>query len=395
MLKLLIYSTIVIRAGLAIDGNGNAHNDVFITIDGTTIKSIESNNVEPTAKLIDLRDYTVMPGLIDGHVHINAHFPKKNARASFSALRGAHAARKLLESGFTTVRTLGSGRYEDIDLRDAIHNGLVPGPNLIVSGRGLTDRDAAAQEGDVIQNGISPADELQMRTEVRKRIEAGVNWLKIFATRSSRQGGTPTYSLQQLEWAVNEAQRANIPVSAHAHSPEGAKRAILAGARTIEHGALLNSEVLDLMVEHEIFYSPNLYLGEYYIANGSKFGFSAEALEWTGRLLKTRAEVFSHAVKKGVRIIFSTDATAGWVWSGKTAIEFERRVAAGQSNKDAITSATSRAAKALLLSTEVGDLKTGLRADIIAVDGDPLTDISALGRVVFVMKDGAIVKNPN
>jgi imidazolonepropionase-like amidohydrolase len=171
-------------------------------------------------------------------------------------------------------------------------------------------------------------------------------------------------------------------VSTHAHAPEGTRRAILAGTRTLEHGALLTDDVLDLMVEHNVYYSPNLYLGEYYILHGEKFGYSEEALEWTAQFLPVRTKVFTHAVEKGVPIIFGTDANAGWVWSGETAIEFERRVAAGQSEKDAIVSTTSRAAEALMLSDRVGDLKAGLQADIIAVAGNPLEDISALGNVV-------------
>jgi len=383
--------SLAITSGRMIDGHGELVEGVVV-VTGETIDKIATAPPAGT-EVIDLSGYTVLPGLIDCHVHITNHFGR-DARPSANSLWGAYSARMLLMSGFTTVRTLGSGGYEDVDLRNAINDGLLPGPRLLVSGRGLSDGDAAAAEGDRVAQGAAAADEATMRAEARARIERSIDWLKIFATRSSRSGGTATYSLEQLEWAMDEARKAGIPVSTHAHAAEGARRAIAAGARTLEHGALLDDDVLEMMVERKVFYSPNLYLGEYYLDHGDEFGFSAEALEWTAKLLPTRTDVFRRAAARGVAIIFSTDANSGWVWSGETAIELERRVAAGQSTKDALVSATSRAAEALFMADDVGDLKPGLKADIIAVDGDPLEDISALGRVVFVMKGGTIYKRP-
>ncbi|MBT7502132.1 MAG: amidohydrolase family protein, partial [Gemmatimonadales bacterium] len=248
-----------------------------------------------------------------------------------------------------------------------------------------------AAEGDRVDEGV--ATEEEVRAFVRRGIESGIDWLKIFASRSSRSGGTPNYSQEQLEWAIDEASQAGLPTSAHAHAAEAARRAIEAGARTIEHGSLVDETVLDLMIERGAFYSPNLYLSEYYLANGDRMGFSEEALEWTARLLPPRTAIFTTAVERGVPIIFSTDANRGWVWSGDTAIEFVRRVEAGQSTKDAIVSATSRAAEALQIP-DVGDLAAGKYADVIAVLGDPLQDINALRSTVFVMKGGEIYRRP-
>ncbi|HSF16242.1 MAG TPA: alpha/beta fold hydrolase [Vicinamibacteria bacterium] len=391
LLLAMFVQDIALRTDLAIDGRGNIHRDALLVVRADRIEAFGPAEIPAGSETIDLRGYTVLPGLIDAHVHITTHFGDDEARPSLSSLWGAFSARKLLESGFTTVRSLGSPRYEDVDLREAIEEGLLPGPRLQVSGKWLSDDDAPGTEGDRVREGAAPADEDAMRAEARHRIEAGIDWLKIFATRSSRAGGTPTHSLEQLRWAMDEAKKAGIPVSVHAHAAEGARRAILAGATTLEHGALLDDAVLDLMVEQDVYYSPNLYLGEYYLAHGKKFGYSEEALDWTAKFLPTRTNVFRRAVEKGVAIIFSTDANAGWVWSGDTAVEFERRVAAGQSNQDAIISATSRAAEALSLSGVVGDLEPGLKADIVAVEGNPLQDISALRRVRFVMKDGEVV----
>lgn len=384
---------IVLRASRAVTGTGERIADPVIVIQGRRIVSVTSGGPVPDdAILIDLGELTLMPGLIDAHVHITNHFGAQGERRSTTALHGARTARALLRSGFTTVRTLGSPDFADVDLRDAIEAGLVVGPRILASGQGMTDRNVAAAEGDRVPD-LSPADEDEVRAFVRTRLDAGVDWVKIFATRSSRQGGTPTYSQRQLEWAIREAAASGVPVSAHAHSAEGARRAITAGARTIEHGALLDEGVLDLMIERGTYYAPNLYLSEYYLEHGDRFGYTAEQLEWTARLLPPRTEVFSKAVEKGVQIIFSTDANSGWVWSGETALEFERRHEAGQPLRDAVVSATSRAADALQLG-DVGDLVPGLLADIIAVDGDPLADVGAFGRVAFVMKDGVVYRAP-
>jgi imidazolonepropionase-like amidohydrolase len=147
------------------------------------------------------------------------------------------------------------------------------------------------------------------------------------------------------------------------------------------------------MVERGTYLAPNLYLSEYYLENGDRFGYTDEQLAWTARLLPPRTEVFTRAVEKGVAIVFSTDANSGWVWSGDTAIEFVRRVAAGQSTRDALVSATSRAAQALQIA-DLGDLVAGHRADVIAVEGDPLEDVNALRHAVFVMRDGVIYRRP-
>jgi imidazolonepropionase-like amidohydrolase len=380
---------IVLRAVRAFDGRGEAISPAIVHIRGSDIVAVGAAVDAPRdAETIELGDVTLLPGLIDAHVHITNSFSNEPDRDADTGIQGAQTAEALLLSSFTTVRSLGSANFADVTLRDAIASGRVPGPRLLVSGQGMTDGNIAAAEGDRTMGGATAATEDEIRAFVRTRLDASVDWVKIFASRSSRAGGTPTYSQEQLEWAVDEAAGAAVPVSAHAHAAEAARRAIEAGARTIEHGALL-----DLMIESGTFYTPNLYLSEYYLENGDRFGYTEEQLGWTARLLPPRTDVFSQAVEKGVRIVFSTDANSGWVWSGDTAIEFDRRVAAGQSTKDALISATSRAAEAILM-TDVGDLAEGKLADVIAVEGDPLRDINALRRTVVVMKDGLIYRRP-
>lgn len=383
-----------IRADRAIDGSGNVIRDPVIIVRGDEILDVRSGVPVPTgAKVVDLRGYTILPGLIDAHLHIGANF-EDDPREEKVALHAAKAAREILLSGFTTVRSLSTPDEAALAIRDAIEGGIVPGPRLLVSGGGMSDGVLPGAEGDRVAEGAEPATEQEIRDWIQDKADSGVDVIKIFATRSSRAGGTAVYSQDQLDWAMDEARKQRLPVAAHAHAPDGARRAILAGARTIEHGALLDDQALDMMVEYGVYYDPNLYLSEYYLEHADRFGYTEEQLRYTREFLPPRTEVFTKAVQKGVKIVFSTDATAGWVQSGDLALELDRRHDAGQSNRDAIVSATTRAAEALYLDDR-GDLESGYLADIIAVDGDPLSDITALQRVVFVMKGGEIYRAPS
>jgi len=370
-----------LKTKLAIDGHANVMRDAVILVHDGRIVSIQSNGRIPQGvREVDLTKFTVMPGLIDMHVHISAHFDESSReRPSITAFWAADNARKYLESGFTTLRSLGAPNLVDIDLRNAINAGLVPGPRLFVSGDPLSESAIKPSEG-----------EAPMREYVRKQVAANVDVIKIFGSLSSRAGGGPTYTLEQLKAAVDEAHKAGKPVAVHAHAAEAVRRAILAGADTVEHGALMDDAVIDLLVQKQIVYVPNLYLAEYYLANGQKFHFNEEQLRYTRDFMKPRAEAFSKAVKKGALVVFGTDAAAGM--PGHTAPEFERRIALGMTAQQAITHATSTPAKVLHMADKIGDLKPGMLADIIAVEGNPLEDIKALGRVTFVMKDGKIYK---
>src|SRR5215467_9215501 len=372
---------VALRTKLAIDGQGSVIHDAVIVIHDGKIASVQPNGRTPSgAREVDLTRFTVMPGMIDMHVHIAAHFDETSReRPSITAFWAADNARKYLESGFTTLRSLGAPNLVDIDLRNAINAGLVPGPRLFVSGDPLSESAIKPSEG-----------EAPMREYVRKQVAANVDVIKIFGSLSSRAGGGPTYTLEQLKAAVDEAHKAGKPVAVHAHAAEAVRRAILAGADTVEHGALMDDAVIDLLVQKQVVYVPNLYLAEYYLANGQKFHFNEEQLRYTRDFMKPRAEAFAKAVKKGARIVFGTDAVAGM--AGHTAPEFERRVALGMPAQQAITSATSTPAKVLGMAEKIGDLKPGMFADIIAVEGNPLEDIKALGRVTFVMKEGTIYK---
>ena len=382
---------IVLVSRLAIDGYGDSIPDPVIRVRGDRIVSVESSRERPRdARVIDLTGYTILPGLIDGHIHIAANF-EPDAQEAKVALYGARNAARLLMSGFTSARSLGTPDWVAVDLRDAIDEGLIVGPRLAVSSQWLHDGILAGEEGDRVQRGEQSAGEEEIRAWVREKSAGGVDWIKVLATRSSRQGGTSVYSQEQLNWLVDEATRLGKPVSAHAHAALGVRRAVLAGARTIEHGALIDSAAILLMVERGVYLCPNLYLGEYYVAHAEQMGYSGEALRYTKEFLPIRTRAFTQAVNAGARIIFCTDANRGWLWEGNTAIEFQRRNAAGESPKDAIVSATTEAAEALNM-TDRGNLRPGMLADIIAVEGNPLEDVAAMMHVVFVMKGGRVYR---
>lgn len=386
---------IAIVADLAIDGDAEVIRNPVIRVRGNRIESVRSSTERPSGeRVIDLTGYTVLPGLIDGHVHITANFDSDASRAGV-ALYGARNTYHVLMNGFTSARSLGGRDFAAIDLRDAIDEGLVPGPRLSVSSEWLRDDILAGADGPRVAAGEEPAGERAIRTWVRGKVSAGADWIKVLASRSSRQGGTPVYSQQQLNWLVDEARRHGKPVSAHAHAAEAVIRAVRSGARTIEHGALMDDAAIQALANApDTYYTPNLYLSEYYIAHAEQMGYSGAALQYTIDFLPPRTRVFTQAVNQGVKIVYSTDANRGWLWDKPIAMEALRRNVAGQSNDDIIVSATTRAAEALYMDDR-GDLSEGLLADVIAVRGNPLEDIKALLDVVFVMKDGVVYKDPS
>ncbi len=386
-------STLVLLADLAVDGQGSPIPDPLIVVNGVVIESVSSGGSPPDgAEVIDLRGYTLLPGLIDCHVHVSpqARCATEPARCAFEATRNA---RSLLMSGFTTVRSLGGPTEIVVPLRDAVQANIVSGPRLLVAGWFIWDGNAPGVGGTRVEEGAEPADEATLRRLVRDRVEAGVDWIKVSATGSGPNRDRTIYSQEQLEWIVDEARAHGKPVAAHAHNPEAVRGAVSAGVRTIEHGVLLDEETLGFLAETGTYLTPNLYLQRWYLSFAEEQEWSEESIRSTQETIADRVNMFGKAVSLGVPLIHGTDAIGRLVWSGITAAEFESRHAAGQSAADAIASATTRAAEALML-TDRGDLRAGLLADIIAVEGNPLEDISALRRVIFVMKGGNVYRSP-
>jgi len=378
---------IVIRAATLIDGKGGVTRNVSIVVQGSRIARIDAGAQGTT---YDLKGLTVMPGWIDTHVHMDAHFdPNGKSHSPASAksetpqqtmLYAVENAYNVLMAGFTTAQSVGAPL--DRDLRDAIARGTIPGPRLLTSLRPVDETTGTPD---------------QIRKFVRQVASEGADLIKIFATKSIREGGGPTLTQAQVDAACGEAKSLGKRAIVHAQGPEGAKAAVLAGCTSVEHGYWLTDEVLDLMAQHGTYYDPNFgLLLHNYIENKDKFlgigNFNAQGFEYMEKGIPIGIDTFKRALTRKIKIIFGTDVGAGGL--GRNFEEFIYRVRdGGQSPMEAIISATSRAAESIRMQDKIGTLAPGMEADIIAVDGNPLDDITAVRRVVFVMKSGIVYKN--
>lgn len=376
-----------IAASVAIDGKGHILRDVQIVIEGSKIAAIDPKIEGPVD--YDLRGLTVLPGWIDAHVHITWIFGKdgKNAGTSGTTQEDAYQAASnawvTLMAGFTTVQSVGSPN--DIPLRDAIGKGIIPGPRILTANEPLVGRGEATGTPD------------EIRAYVKKQKEAGADLIKIFASKSIRQGGGMTLSQEQLNAACDEAKKQGLRTLVHAYK-EAVRAATLAGCTEVEHGTLASDDDLKLMAEKGTYLDPQAGLViENYLLNKQKYigteGYTAEGFAAMERILPIEHELVRQAVKTpALKVVFGTDAVAGA--HGRNAEEFIDRVRdGGVDPMAAMVSANSLGAEALGLGDQIGSIAPGMQADIIALDGDPLRDITAVRRVVFVMKGGFVYKN--
>jgi imidazolonepropionase-like amidohydrolase len=377
---------VVIVASTVLDGKGGVLRDVALVVEGSRIVRIDSNVSEAT---YDLRGFTVMPGWIDTHTHIATHFdretdkvhsPQVNETPQQAMLYAMENAYKTLMAGFTTIQS--PGAELDKDLRDWIAGGRIPGPRILTSLRAVTD-----QTGD-------PS---QIRAFVRKAVADGADFVKIFATASIREGGGQTMSDEEIRAACDEARALGKRSMVHAQGPEGAKAAVLANCTSIEHGNRLTNEVLDLMVQRGTYFDSNNHLLLHnYLENKARYlgsgNFTEEGFAYMEKGLPLGNDTFKRALAKKVKMIFGTDGGAGA--HGRNAEELVYRVRdGGQPPMDAIVSATSLSAESLRMGDTIGSIARGMEADIIATDGNPLQDITAVRRVVFVMKGGKVYRH--
>jgi imidazolonepropionase-like amidohydrolase len=377
--------TVRIRAAKALDGTGKVLSNVTITIQGSKITSIGPDT--SGAATYNLGTLTAMPGMIDVHAHVGWHFDKDGryaARPGTPAqeiLYAAENAYVTLLAGFTTIQS--PGQANDVELREAIARGVLPGPRILTSIRQFNERSGTPAE---------------IREKVRQLKTDGADVVKIFASASIRDGGKQTMTDEQLQAVCGESNAIGMRTMVHAHSPESIKASVNAGCQQIEHGVFATDEVLKLMADKGVYFDPNVgVVLQNYLANKSHYlgigNYNEEGFAFMEKGLALNEAMIKKAVATPkLMMVIGTDAVAGA--HGHNADEIVARVRqGGQKPMDAIVSATSLAARSMRLEKTIGTLAPGYEADIIALDGDPTSDINAVKRVAFVMRAGKVYKN--
>ncbi|HEU0207859.1 MAG TPA: amidohydrolase family protein [Candidatus Udaeobacter sp.] len=404
---------ILIKAAHLIDpASGSVRENQAVLIEGDKVKSVGAaadltKNLSPETRVIDLGNATVLPGLIDCHTHVTSqpenYYTDIFRKSPIDVATTSHIyARRTLLAGFTTIRNVGAPEFTDIALRNAINAGKIPGPRMLCSAAPLS---ATGGHGDL--NGFSPYlhfDEVatsiangpqEIRAAVRRNIKYGADWIKILASAGvlseEESVGAPQYSFEEMKAAVDEAALWGRKVAAHAHGAEAIKMAIRAGVASIEHGSLIDDEGIRMMKEHGTWLVDDIYNDDYIIGEYSRLGYPQKILDKERLVGRLQRENFRKAFKAGVKCAFGTDA--GVYPHGWNAKQFAKLVEWGMTPMQAIQAATTSAADLIGWKTKVGQIAPGYFADLVAVKGDPLKDITLLEKVDLVVKGGILYKN--
>ena len=377
-----------LRFGTAITGTGAPIRDAVIVVNGDRIASVGSGlgSVPPGAIVIDLRQYTAIPGLIDAHTHMTYFWdPASGTRplqqpgreAEETAGLAASNARKTLETGVTTVRDLGASRGSDYLMRDRIAAGIMTGPRMFVAGQGIS-----APRG-------GPPGAAAMPALVDARVKAGSDWIKVYASRGSYQSvdTTQTLTFDEIKAIVDAAHAAGKPVAVHSYGASGVKDAVRAGADSIEHGIELDDATLAMMAKQKTVWVPTIDHNRYYVDAKDEFGFAPATIPPLQDYIQKNLESTRRAIKAGVPLAMGSDAV--YSMFGQNTRELAWFVKAGMTPEQALATATTVPAKMLGRANELGAIAPGYFADIVAVEGDPLADIDVvISKVRWVMKSG-------
>lgn len=402
---------VFIRCGSLLDGKSDTpRKNVLIVVSGEKIETVGGAALTVGNQVINLPNHTCLPGLIDTHTHIllqgditaadyDAQLLKQSPE--YRTILGTVNARRALEYGFTTIRDLeteGAG-YADVDVKKAINNGVIPGPRMQVATRAMDVTGAYPLLGYApnvsVPHGVQVVDGADdARKAVREQIMYGADWIKVYSDRGYRvrEDGVlddiPTFTPEELRAIVDEAHRERHKVASHAMALNGVHNSVEAGVDTIEHGNYIADADLKTMAGRGIYYVPTIYVGEY-VAQGR----AAEGAPVWVQMLKIHEDTFRRAMKAGVKIAFGTDA-GGFEWTVNPAKEFSSMVKFGMTPAQAIRAATVTASELMGMQDKVGTIEAGKLADMVAVPGDPLSDVSALEKVDFVMKGGVVYRKP-
>lgn len=404
----------LIHCGNLFDGVGNSlQPQMTVVVEGNKITAVQKGYINPAGKdvVVDLKSKTVLPGLIDMHVHLESQTRRGGAIDGFTknvpdvAFQSAQYAKATLLAGFTTVRDLG-GSGVNVSLRNAVNAGLVEGPRILTVGKAIATTGGHADPTNGYRKDLmgdpgpfegvinSPED---ARKAVRQRYKDGSDLIKITATggvlSNAKDGSGPQFTEEEVKAVVEAAKDYGFAVAAHAHGAEGMKRAIRAGVQTIEHGTYMDDEAIELFKKYGTYYVPTIIAGKTVADSARHFGYYPPLV--VPKALATGPKIqatFSKAYKAGVKIAFGTDA--GVFIHGYNAKEFEYMVEAGMPAVEAVKSALMTNAKLLGMDAQIGSIETGKLADIIAVGENPVQNIKTLQAVQFVMKDGKVYKKP-
>jgi len=372
--------SIVLQTSTILDGKGGTLRNQQIVVEGSKITAFKSGNARAA---YDLRGLTVMPGWIDTHVHLNWHFDADhkvvNGREDpkNAALFSAENAWLTLQGGFTTVQSVGAPI--DVDVRDRINQGSLPGPRVLTSVRQINQNTAKTPE--------------EFRESVRKTKAEGADVIKLFATSGLGAGGAQNISDENINAVCGEAKAVGLRAIVHAIGDSGVRASVLAGCTAIEHGNFVTDDTLKLMAQHGTYFDPNFLVLHNYIDQRTSFpNINDQGIKGLQDSIPLIAEVLQRARKLNVKVVLGTDAVAGA--HGRDAEEFVYRVRDGHDKAmDALLSATSLAAQSLGMGDKIGTVAPGFEADLVATEGNPLEDITAVRRVVFVMKGGKVFRN--
>ena len=390
-----------LRFKALVDPTGATIRDAVVVVQADTVLRVGRGNsaVPAGARVVDLRRYTAIPGLIDVHTHITYWRDKANPgstppRSKDSVvMMAAENARKTLETGVTTVRDLGATNFTDIAMRDSIAKGAMVGPRLFVSGHGLgklTTPVVAGAPSTVPRGRVR--DTVEMKEAIRIQVEAGADWIKMYGSTGSFQNVTSvqTFSDEEMRVATETAHRFGKPIAIHSYGPGGAHGALLAGAESIEHPAGVDDSTLRAWARRGTVYVPTIDHNRFYADNAALLGYDAQQVAGLDSFRLLNLATAARAHRAGVRFAMGSDAVY-WMF-GENTRELGWFVKAGMTPRQALQTATTNAAALLRLPSKLGRVAPGFFADIVALDGDPLRDVNVvMNHVVWVMKGGAVV----